>query len=143
MTETATFLYKKIENWCDRTDLADRAELGHLVVRRTRAYASTPRRAAAQRQLAAALNTLFVCRLVSNGEDLLRSLQPEASFMVGNETVLIGGVTNNATNYAFKNASEPLKMKQRREDESFIRIAKKLTFNFQSILYSIATSIVD
>jgi hypothetical protein len=34
-------------------------------------------------------------------------------------------------------------MKQRREDESFIRIAKKLTFNFQSILYSIATSIVD
>ena len=77
-------------------------------MRRTRAYASTPRRAAAQRWLTAALKTLFVCRLVSNGEDLLRSLQPEASFMVGNETVLIGGVTNNATNHAFKNASEPL-----------------------------------
>lgn len=46
--------------------------------------------------------------LEESGEDLLRSVQPEASFQLDNATVLnVGGVIG-TTNFAFKNASDPL-----------------------------------
>ena len=52
--------------------------------------------------------------LEEGGEDLLRSLQPEASFQLDNANassevgvILVGGVLG-TTNFAFKNASDPL-----------------------------------
>eukprot|EP01050_Picozoa_sp_SAG11_P017194 SAG11_NODE_2451_length_3346_cov_3.959347_1_plen_175_part_00 len=45
--------------------------------------------------------------LLSGGDDLLRSVQPEASFMVENRTFMVGGVAG-TSNYAFKNVSDPL-----------------------------------
>jgi hypothetical protein len=46
--------------------------------------------------------------LEESGEDLLRSVQPEASFQLDNSTMFdVGGVVG-TTNYAFKNASDPL-----------------------------------
>jgi hypothetical protein len=50
--------------------------------------------------------------LTVGGEDMLRSVQPEASFQLDNETTLsVGGVVGalpGQTNFAFKNASEQL-----------------------------------
>lgn len=47
--------------------------------------------------------------LVEGGEDLLRSVQPAASFQLDNKTIInVGGVLG-ATNYAYKNSSDQLR----------------------------------